>query len=87
MTFTLGGLRTILRDCAGEPENGDLDGDVATLTFEDLGYDSIALLETLSRIEQELGVAADEAPMDELTTPQALVDYVNGQLDRVTAAA
>ncbi|GHE13582.1 acyl carrier protein [Streptomyces alanosinicus] len=85
MNFSLDGLRTILRACAGEPENGDLDGEVAAITFEDLGYDSIALLETLSRIEQEYGVAVDEAPMDELTTPQALVDYVNSRLARETA--
>ncbi|MGW7818232.1 acyl carrier protein [Streptomyces puniciscabiei] len=87
MSFSLDRLRTILRDCSGEPENGDLDGDVAAITFEDLGYDSIALLETLSRIEQELGVAMDEAPMEELTTPQALVDYVNGRLAPEPATA
>lgn len=87
MSFSLDGLRTILRDCSGEPDNGDLDGDVGAITFEDLGYDSIAMLETLSRIEQELDVAMDDAPMDELTTPQALVDYVNGLLARETAHA
>ncbi|MEU2874201.1 acyl carrier protein [Streptomyces olivoreticuli] len=87
MSFTLDRLRTILRTCAGEPESGDLSGDIGSLTFDDLGYDSIALLETLSRIEQEFGVAVDEAPMDNLSTPQNLVDYINVELAGQSALA
>lgn len=75
--FTLDDLRSIMRSCAGEAESIDLDSDILDISFEELGYDSIALLETASRIERSTGVAIAD---DELTvsgTPRVLVEFVN----------
>jgi minimal PKS acyl carrier protein len=75
--FTLDDLRTIMRACAGEAESIDLDSDIRDMSFEELGYDSIALLETASRIERSTGIAIAD---DELTvrgTPRTLVELVN----------
>ncbi|MFD5756102.1 acyl carrier protein, partial [Streptomyces sp. NPDC127044] len=49
--FTLDDLRRILQEGAGVDEGVDLDGDILDEPFEVLGYESLALLETGSRIE------------------------------------
>jgi minimal PKS acyl carrier protein len=76
--FTLDDLKTILR--AGAGESVDLDGDILDTHFEQLGYDSLALLETGSRIERGYGIALDDAVLAQVDTPRALVSVVNAQL-------
>ncbi|MGX1673430.1 acyl carrier protein [Streptomyces sp. NPDC055400] len=79
----LSDLKTLLRECAGEEEGVDLDGDVIDVTFMELGYDSLALLQTTGRIEREYGIRLDEDGLDEAETPRALLALV----DRALAAA
>nr|AAK06786.1 putative acyl carrier protein SimA3 [Streptomyces antibioticus]AAL15582.1 Sim4 [Streptomyces antibioticus] len=78
--FTLDDLRRILRDGAGASEDVDLEGDIIDVAFEDLGYESIALLETCSRIEREYGISLDDDAVSEAPTPRALVAIVNTHL-------
>ena len=76
--FTLEDLKRVLLDAAGAPENGDLDGDILDLTFEDLGYDSIALLETVGCVERERGVSLEDSVVTEARTPRLFLEFVNG---------
>jgi len=76
--FTLGDLKRVLLDAAGAPEHGDLDGDILDLSFEDLGYDSIALLETVGCVERERGVSLDDSVVSEARTPRLFLEFVNG---------
>jgi minimal PKS acyl carrier protein len=78
--FTLEDLRRILRAAAGDPE-GDLglDGDIGDLNFRDLGYDSVALLETGGMISLELGIELADDALYEVPTPNALVTAVNAE--------
>lgn len=69
----------LLRESAGVDESVDLSGDVDHQNFDDLGYDSLAVLEITARIEQEFGVKIREDDVEALTTPAQLVDYVNSQ--------
>jgi minimal PKS acyl carrier protein len=85
--FTLDDLRRILRECAGADENVDLDGDILDVDFDDLGYESLALLETGSRIERDYGIRLDESALTEAGTPRALVDLVNEHLTTDLAGA
>lgn len=78
-TLTLDGLRKIMRDCAGENESIDLNGDIGDVSFMDLGYDSLALLETASRVEREFDVTLDDDSVTEDETPNALIDLVNAK--------
>lgn len=78
--FTLGELTTILREGAGQDESVDLDGDILDISFEELGYDSLAILEAASRVERAFNVPIAEDTVRELTTPRKLLDYVNGRL-------
>ncbi|MFF8380345.1 acyl carrier protein [Streptomyces sp. NPDC015661] len=76
--LTLDALRTILVACAGEDDSADLSGDILDVTFEDLGYDSLALMESAARIEREFGVSLDDDDVNEALTPRLLLDLVNG---------
>jgi act minimal PKS acyl carrier protein len=85
--FALGDLRRILREAAGADEAVDLDGDIADQAFTDLGYDSLALLETASRIEGETGIVLDDDVVTEALTPRALIDVVNARISGGTTVA
>ncbi|WP_371480187.1 acyl carrier protein [Kitasatospora sp. NBC_00315] len=79
-TLTLDALVVILRESAGEDESIDLGGDIADQFFTDLGYDSLALLETAGRIQREYRVTLDDDQLGAAETPQQFLDAVNGQL-------
>ncbi|MET9219513.1 acyl carrier protein [Streptomyces sp. NPDC088197] len=84
--LTIEDLKRILREAAGESEGIDLDGDILDQTFEDLGYDSLALLETGSRIEREHGIELEDTSITVVETPRALLAVVNEQLAAEHAA-
>ncbi len=76
--FTLDDLRRILREGAGD--SGALDGDIAEVSFSDLGYDSLAVLELSSRVEREFHITISDDVMQDQRTPGAVVAYVNSLL-------
>lgn len=75
--MTLDDLRRILVECAGEDDSSAVAGDIADVSFEELGYDSLALMETTARIEQRFGVRLPDDEVLGLTTPGAVLDAVN----------
>jgi act minimal PKS acyl carrier protein len=81
--MTIDDLKRILRQAAGEAEGADLDGDILDTEFADLGYDSIALMETGGRIQRERGIQLDDDTMTSAHTPRALLALVNERLARV----
>ncbi|MGW1495877.1 FAD-dependent monooxygenase [Streptomyces sp. NPDC002402] len=80
--FNLSDLTALLRACAGagEGEAGDLDEGMLDVPFFDLGYDSLAILQTTARIEDEQGIGLDEEAIDEAETPRQYLDLVNRAL-------
>ncbi|MCO6008426.1 acyl carrier protein [Actinoallomurus purpureus] len=78
--FTVTDLVRTMRAAAGEDDSIDLDGDILDLEFDELGYDSLAMMETASAVEREFGVELPEEDTAELTTPRAFVDFVNVRL-------
>ncbi len=78
--MTMDELRAILIECAGENESRTLNRDISHIEFDALGYDSLALIETVARIRQRLGVNIPGEAIIELTTPAALLAAVNGAL-------
>ncbi|NUR00090.1 MAG: acyl carrier protein [Streptomyces sp.] len=70
-------LRRILVACAGEDDGIDLSGDILDTSFGDLGYDSLALMETAARIERDYGVALADDVIADAQTPRDLLDLVN----------
>ncbi|GAA4688779.1 acyl carrier protein [Streptomyces chumphonensis] len=79
-------LTTLLRECAGEDESVNLEGDVLDTPFADLGYDSLAVLQTTGRIERDFELTLDEDAVAEAETPREYLAVVNHQLtDRSNA--
>ncbi|HLH58984.1 MAG TPA: acyl carrier protein [Streptosporangiaceae bacterium] len=76
--FTLDELADMLRSCAGEAEQLELDR-----TFEELGYDSLAVMEVASQIERRYGVSIAEDELAEAENPRLLIEAVNSSLATV----
>ena len=77
MTFELQDLRRILRESAGTAEGVDLDGDILDIEFDDLGYDSIAMMETAARISREYGIPLDDDALTLAVTPRLLLELTS----------
>jgi act minimal PKS acyl carrier protein len=79
-------LRRILSEAAGvDDEATGLDSDALDVPFEELGYDSLALMETASRTEREYAIKLDESVLAGAETPRALLDLINEQLSASVA--
>ncbi len=78
--FTIEQLTAILRECAGEDEDVDLDGQILDTEFEELGYESLALLEATGRIERDYDIVLGEDALNDARTPRALLEIVNSRL-------
>lgn len=78
--FTLDRLTAALRSAAGVVEGVDLDGDILDLTFDDLGYDSLGMLNTIGWIERDLSVKLPDDTVVECTTPRLLIEAVDAAL-------
>ncbi|CAM5635093.1 acyl carrier protein [Streptomyces viridifaciens] len=74
--FTLDDLIAVLKEAAGADEGVALD-DILDVPFADLGYDSLALFNTLNTIERERGITLPDETVVEATTPRMLLDAVN----------
>lgn len=78
--FTLDDLRQVLRTAAGEDESINLDDGILDQEFGELGYDSLAILETASHIERGFGVRLPEDEVGKQQTPREFIDFVNSVL-------
>lgn len=81
--LTIAELMRILHEAAGEGEDVTIDGDILDAEFSELGYDSIALLETGARIERQFGVTLDDDTVTLAGTPRVLLTVVNQSLSHV----
>ncbi|MCX5261964.1 acyl carrier protein [Streptomyces canus] len=75
--FSRSDLTRLLRESAGEAQPGLLDGDVLDVTFSDLGYDSVAVLQLIGLIERERDIQLADETVSEAQTPRALLELVN----------
>jgi minimal PKS acyl carrier protein len=70
-------LRRILEESAGAEQGVDLAGEILDVQFDELGYDSLALMETAARISREYGIQIDDDALSEATTPRRLLGLLN----------
>ncbi|ADP79386.1 acyl carrier protein [Pseudofrankia inefficax] len=76
-TVSVDELSAVFVECAGEDEGGEITPSSLDTTFEDLGYDSLALMEVTARISQRTGLAIPDDQVADLETPRALLDLIN----------
>ncbi len=78
--LTIDDLRRIMIACAGADDASNLSGEIADMPFEDLGYDSLALIETLAWISHQQGIRIPDPDLAEVQTPRQLLAHVNSVL-------
>jgi act minimal PKS acyl carrier protein len=78
--FTLKDLVEVLVESAGADEGVDLGADIADTAFDELGYDSLALFNTVGRIEQRIGKALPDDVVGEVGTPGDLLRVIDEAL-------
>lgn len=79
--LTLQDLRKILEESSGEAEDFDWDrADTLDTPFDEIGYDSLALLEVTARVQQEFKVKIPDEAVHEMKTPREALGYLNGRL-------
>jgi minimal PKS acyl carrier protein len=81
--FSMTELKEIMRSSAGVQEEVNLDGDIADIEFDDLGYDSLAVLELVSQVGRRYGVSIPDDAISEMPTPARAVTYLNEHLTRM----
>jgi minimal PKS acyl carrier protein len=79
-TMSIDDLRGILITCAGGDDTEALHGDISDISFEDLGYDSLALFETATRLKLDHGVVIPDEQIIKVRTPKELLDLINERI-------
>lgn len=76
--FTIVELRRMLETSAGKVDGIDWE-DTATqqLSFDEIGYDSLALLELSALVQREYSIRIPDEAIAELETPASAIAYVN----------
>jgi act minimal PKS acyl carrier protein len=78
--LTIEGLQEILNEAAGEDDSFQAGQDILDTPFIELGFDSLALLETVALIKRRYGVAVADDELADLETPRELLNKVNGAI-------
>lgn len=85
MIMTIEALRGILVECAG----GDADAlprDMVDIPFDELGYDSLVLIEASATLKRQHGVVIPDEQLTELRTPAELLLLINERVVPVAVA-
>ncbi|THA82863.1 phosphopantetheine-binding protein [Streptomyces sp. A0592] len=78
--LTLPVLVEIFRECAGEADGADLDGEgVGDVELSVLGYDSLALLEAISQVERRYSIGMPDAET-RIKTLNQFLEQANAEL-------
>ena len=84
MNITVDEIRRIIIASAGAPEAA-VEADFADTSFDELGYESLALMETASAIEREFGVSVPDDLLFEARTPRDLAELVRSAKEAAAA--
>jgi minimal PKS acyl carrier protein len=78
---TLLDLKRLLESQAGRAEGVDWDSSATLgIPFEEIGYDSLALLDLTALVQREYGVRIPDDAVWEMTSPGAALDYINNRI-------
>ncbi|GLY18857.1 acyl carrier protein [Kineosporia rhizophila] len=75
--ITMADVKQALLEGSGVQDGVDLDRDLLGSSFRELGYDSLAVLETGLRLGRDNSIKIDDEVFTDLETPQQLLDAVN----------
>jgi act minimal PKS acyl carrier protein len=78
-------LRSVLEGVAGEAEDVTWDESVLDVPFDELGYDSLALVGVIAAVRRDSGAAIPEEAIVTMQTPRAALATLNDHLSLSTA--
>ncbi|ANN20162.1 acyl carrier protein [Amycolatopsis orientalis] len=81
--LSLDKLLALLSESAGEDESIDYTGDILDMEFEALGYDSLAMFNTVNRVERDYGISVGDDIVANAKTPRLLLAEINERLRAV----
>ncbi len=81
--MTLEDLMEILAECAGEDEDIDRT-DVLNSSFDQLGYDSLAVLEAAAAVQLRFGVPLPDDVVASMRSPGEFLERVNQLAEQLT---
>ena len=74
-------LADILRTSAGEDDGFQLDDTNLDASFDDLGYDSLALLQVTGVLQQKYGLSVSDEQFQEADTPRKLITLAHQHIN------
>jgi act minimal PKS acyl carrier protein len=80
MSFTLDDLATTVAKCLGAGAGEPVGPDTQDTTFADLGYDSLAVYELMTRLQDDTGVPISDEEIEAIETPRQAVEFVGSRL-------
>ncbi|MFI6209077.1 acyl carrier protein [Streptomyces sp. NPDC051041] len=78
--LTLTELIDVLNGCNGYADPVEPGDDLADVTFDELGFDSLTRLNAVLQLERTHGITLSEDVVSEAKTPGRLLDLVNARL-------
>ncbi|MFL6141122.1 MAG: acyl carrier protein [Labedaea sp.] len=81
-TFTLSQLLEVMRSCAGVEDGVEIDASKADVEFEELGYDSLAVLEIAAQVQRQYGVPMPDECVEHMHTPSEAVNFILEQFEK-----
>ncbi len=79
-SLTISDLIPHLKAAVGDDDDIELNVAMANAPLDDLGIDSLAVIDATNRIERELSIALPDGSTDDAATMQELCDAINLQL-------
>jgi acyl carrier protein len=76
-SFTIAELNTTIAKCLGHDAGGEVTEGSLDSEFAELGYDSLAVYELMTRLQDDVGIPISDDEIDELTTPRLVIEFVN----------
>jgi act minimal PKS acyl carrier protein len=81
--FTIDDLVRLLQKYSGEDEPISLGADIADSEFIDLGFDSMALFNSVGQIERDYDIELPAEVVIELGTPRELVNEITRRIRQI----
>jgi minimal PKS acyl carrier protein len=78
--FNVSELKKIVDTCEGGNTAIELTEANLDVALDDLGYDSLTVYEFVTKIQDDLAMVITDEEIDTMTTPRAVIDFVNGRL-------
>ncbi|MFF1902831.1 acyl carrier protein [Kitasatospora sp. NPDC058218] len=75
--MTLDELKGFLLQAMGEDDSLDLSGDILDTGLTELGFDSLAIIDTTNKVERHFGIKLPESEASDIETPRDFLDVVN----------